>query len=156
MNTEELKKQILAANKAYRDGHPIMSDQAFDDLCEELEKSISKEEYASFRDSLHEGKGKVKHPFIMGSLDKLKREEPEEVIKFVNSLGKSLNVSAKVDGISCRASYRNGKLVAATTRGDGTFGENITDKAMFVNGLPHDLRDEMSNAIIADDLEIRG
>ena len=156
MNTEELKKQILAANKAYRDGHPIMSDQAFDDLCEKLEKSISKEEYASFRDSLHEGKGKVKHPFIMGSLDKLKREEPEEVIKFVNSLGKSLNASAKVDGISCRASYRNGKLVAATTRGDGTFGENITDKAMFVNGLPHELRDEMSNALIADDLEIRG
>ena len=156
MNTEELKKQILAANKAYRDGHPIMSDQAFDDLCEEFEKSISKEEYASFRDSLHEGKGKVKHPFIMGSLDKLKREEPEEVIKFVNSLGKSLNVSAKVDGISCRASYRNGKLVAATTRGDGTFGENITDKAMFVSGLPHELRDEMSNALIDDDLEIRG
>lgn len=156
MNTEELKKQILAANKAYRDGHPIMSDQDFDDLCEELEKSISKEEYASFRDSLHEGKGKVKHPFIMGSLDKLKREEPEEVIKFVNSLGESLNVSAKVDGISCRASYRNGKLVAATTRGDGTFGENITDKAMFVNGLPHELRDEMSNALIDDNLEIRG
>ena len=70
MNTEELKKQILAANKAYRDGHPTMSDQAFDDLCDKLEKSISKEEYASFRDSLHEGKGKVKHPFIMGSLDK--------------------------------------------------------------------------------------
>ena len=156
MNIEELKKQILAANKAYRDGHPIMSDQAFDDLCDELEKSISKEEYASFRDSLHEGKGKVKHPFIMGSLDKLKREEPEEVIKFINSLGKSLNASAKVDGISCRASYRNGKLVAATTRGDGTFGENITDKAMFVNGLPHELRDEMSNALIDDDLEIRG
>lgn len=157
MNIDELKKQIVAANKAYRDGHPTMSDQAFDDLCEELEKLIPQDDYASFRDSLNEGKGKVKHPYIMGSLDKLKREEPEEVIKFVKSLGKSMNASAKVDGISCRASYKNGKLVAATTRGDGTFGENITDKAMFVNGLPHELRDEMTNALIDDEnMEIRG
>lgn len=156
MEIDKLKKQILDANKAYRDGHPTMSDQAFDDLCEELEKNVSKEEYASFRDSLHEGKGKVKHPYIMGSLDKLKREEPEEVIKFVKSLGKSLNASAKVDGISCRASYKNGKLVAATTRGDGSFGENITDKAMFVNGLPHELHDEQTNALIDESMEIRG
>ena len=62
MEIDKLKKQILDANKAYRDGHPTMSDQAFDDLCEELEKNVSKEEYASFRDSLHDGKGKVKHP----------------------------------------------------------------------------------------------
>ena len=154
MEVEDLKKQIFAANKAYRDGHPTMSDQAFDDLCDELEKSISNEEYAAFRDSLHEGKGKVKHPFIMGSLDKLKREEPEEVVKFVNSLGQDINVSAKVDGISCRASYKRGKLVAATTRGDGSFGENITDKAMHVNGLPHELKS--NGSLVDEDLEIRG
>ena len=45
MEIEELKKQILAANKAYRDGHPTMSDQDFDNLCEELEKRIPIEEY---------------------------------------------------------------------------------------------------------------
>lgn len=151
---EDLKKQILAANKAYRDGHPTMSDQDFDDLCERLEKSVSKEEYAAFRDSLHEGKGKVKHPFVMGSLDKLKREEPEEVIKFVHSLGQDINVSAKVDGISCRASFKSGKLVSATTRGDGSFGENITDKAMLVNGLPHELKS--NGSLVNEDLEIRG
>lgn len=150
MNIEDLKKQILAANKAYRDGHPTMSDQAFDDLCEELEKNISSDEYASFRDSLHEAKGKVKHPFIMGSLDKLKNEEPEEVKKFIrDNITSCLNVSAKVDGISSRAHYENGKLMSLTSRGDGSFGENLSDKMSFIKGLPNEIS-------IKDAVDIRG
>ena len=156
MDINELKRQIIAANKAYRDGHPIMSDQAFDDLCEELSNAIPQNEYDAFRNSLNEGKGKVKHPFVMGSLDKLKREEPEEVIKFVKSLGKTINISAKVDGISSRASYKNGKLTSLTTRGDGSFGENISDKAKYVNGLPHTLVDSHTKMPINEDYEIRG
>ena len=99
-NIEDLKKQILAANHAYRDGSPVMSDSAFDELCEKLEKLMPEEEYSAFRDSLHEEKGKVKHPFIMGSLDKLQFEKPEEVESFVKSVIGDINVSAKVDGIS--------------------------------------------------------
>lgn len=151
MNIDELKKQIVAANKAYRDGRPIMSDQTFDDLCEQLEKAISTNEYSQFRNSLNEGKGKVKHPFIMGSLDKLKREEPHEVIKFIKTIGSKINISAKVDGISSRASYKNGKLVSLSTRGDGSFGEDITNKAKYINGLPYSIE---STGI--SDIEVRG
>lgn len=157
MEIEELKKQILAANKAYRDGHPVMSDQAFDDLCEELAKAIPENEYALFRDSLHEGKGKVKHPFIMGSLDKLKYECPEETIAFVKSLSGKLNVSAKVDGISSRATYVKGKLVSLVSRGDGSFGESFTDKMKFIQNLPSELIDTIENKLVDDeDFEIRG
>ena len=157
MEIEELKKQILAANKAYRDGHPVMSDQAFDDLCEKLAKAIPENEYALFRDSLHEGKGKVKHPFIMGSLDKLKYECPEETIAFVKSLSGKLNVSAKVDGISSRATYVKGKLVSLVSRGDGSFGESFTDKMKFIQNLPFELIDTIENKLVDDeDFEIRG
>ena len=69
-----------------------MSDQTWDDLLESLQKQIPEAEFNAFRDSLHEVKGKVKHPFIMGSLDKLKAEEPAEVKKFIKSYCKSLNV----------------------------------------------------------------
>ena len=159
MDIEELKKQISATNKAYRDGHPTMSDQAFDDLCEELEKSIPEEEYAAFRDALNEGKGKVKHPFIMGSLDKLKYESPEEVIDFIASLNdKYISISAKVDGISCRLHYEDNTLKSASTRGDGSFGVDITDKIKYVNCIPKsfgrdpiDVRGEL--VIFKDDFE---
>jgi len=155
-NVEDLKKQISAANHAYRDGSPVMSDQAFDDLCEKLEKLIDEDEYSAFRDSLHEDKGKVKHPYIMGSLNKLQFEKPDEVISFVKSLSGKMNVSAKVDGISSRASYKSGQFASLTTRGDGNFGIDITDKAQYINGIPHELINRDSNDIIDKDLEIRG
>lgn len=136
MEANELKSKILSANKAYRSGNPVMSDQQFDDLVESLQKQIPEDEFNAFRDSLHEVKGKIKHPFIMGSLDKLKYEEPEEVKKFIReNLKTCLNVSAKIDGISCRCHYEDGKLVSASTRGDGTFGEDLTDKIEFVKGI---------------------
>lgn len=150
MEVEDLKKQILAANKAYRDGHPTMDDQVFDDLCEKLEKIIPTNEYAVFRDSLHEAKGKVKHPFVMGSLDKLKAEEPENVKKFIKEhITTCLNVSAKVDGISSRAHYENGKLVSLASRGDGEFGENLTAKMSCIKHLPKTIS-------ILDPIDIRG
>lgn len=155
-NIEDLKKQILAANHAYRDGSPIMSDQAFDSLCEKLEVFIDRDEYSAFRDSLHEDIGKVKHPFIMGSLDKLQFEKPDEVVSFVKSLSGKTSISAKVDGISSRASYKDGHLMSLTTRGDGNFGIDITDKAQYINGLPHELVSNMSNDTIVEDFEIRG
>ena len=150
MKIENLKKQIFAANKAYRDGHPTMDDQSFDDLCEMLEKSISKDEYASFRNSLNEGKGKVKHPFIMGSLDKIKRENPDDVKRFIaENITSCLNVSAKVDGISSRAHYENGKLASLTSRGNGEFGECLDDKMIFIKDLPKEIS-------LKETLDVRG
>ena len=113
-----------------------MSDQAFDDLCDEYQKLVSEDEWNIFRDSLHEKVGKVKLPYIMGSLDKIKYEEPETVKQFIDKYCPCLIASAKVDGISCRLHYEDGKLVSASTRGNGEFGEDITDKIKFVKCVP--------------------
>lgn len=146
----ELKEKILAANAAYRSGTPIMSDQTFDDLCDEYQKLVSEDEWNEFRNSLHEVAGKVKHPFIMGSLDKLKADEPDNVKKFIRTyVTACLNISAKVDGISSRAHYEGGKLMSLTTRGDGEHGENITDKMDVIKNLPHEIE-------CKDTLDIRG
>lgn len=150
---DELKNKIASANKAYRSGNPVMSDQAWDGLLESLQKHISEDDFNTFRDSLHEVKGKVRHPFIMGSLDKLKAEEPTEVKKFIKEHCRTLNVSAKVDGISCRLHYENEKLVSASTRGDGTFGEDLTDKIKFVKGIPQTLP---GSHLMGDSIDIRG
>lgn len=139
----DIKQRIVESNKAYRAGTPIMDDQSYDDLLESLKASMSEAEYDAFVDSLNEGSieknidGKVKHPFVMGSLTKIKNEEPEEVKKFIKeNIAGEMSVSAKVDGISSRAEYRNGKLVSLTTRGDGYFGMDITPKAKYIKGLP--------------------
>ena len=137
MESEHLKQKILEANAAYRVGKPIISDQEFDDLCDELKTKLSGEEWTVFRSTLFETAGKVKHPYAMGSLEKIKYEEPQNVCKWINEhVENALNVSAKIDGISCRLHYEDGKLVSATTRGNGSAGENITDKIFYVSGIP--------------------
>lgn len=156
MNTTELKSKILAANAAYRSGDALISDQEFDDLCEEYQKLVSADEYEKFRDSLHETKGKVKHPYIMGSLDKFKYEEPEKIKQFIlDHCEGGINISAKVDGISCRLHYENGKLVSAAGRGDGYFGEDLTDKIQYVKGVPKILGNGKSGSRVKS-IDIRG
>lgn len=139
----DIKQKIIEANKAYRKGQTFLSDQDYDDLLESLKASMSESEYEDFVSTLNEGSiernidGKIKHPFCLGSLDKLKAEEPEIVKKWIQeNIKTAMSVSAKVDGISSRAEYVKGKLVSLTTRGDGYFGQDITSKAKYIKGLP--------------------
>ena len=164
MNIEDLKKQIINANKAYRDGHPIIDDQTFDNLCEELEKLISNDEYAEFRDSLNESiienGEKIKHTYVMGSLDKIKNSDESSLKKFINSyVHHKLNVSAKVDGISSVAKYIDGKLVSFASRGDGYEGMSFINKAPYIKNLPKeiDFKDEIfirGELVICNDEQI--
>lgn len=150
MNIENIRNQIIEANKAYRSGTAIITDAAYDALLEIYSKSVPVQEYDAFLNTLHETAGKVKHPFIMGSLSKLKVQEPDTVLSFIKSrIHDRINVSAKVDGISCRLSYRDGRLVSAATRGDGEFGESLDDKIKFVKGVVGELA-------VGKDLDIRG
>lgn len=148
-----LKEQIVVANVAYRKGAPIMTDQEYDDLLEQYQKEVEPEVFEDFVSNLNEGivetqDGKVKHPFIMGSLEKVKAEEPEIVKKWIKeNIKTAMSVSAKVDGISSRAQYVNGRLVSLTTRGDGYLGMDITSKAKYIKGLPKELNRNFNGSI---------
>ena len=151
MDKNELIDKLTEANKAYRLGEPIMSDGEYDALIDELHEMVPEEEYIDITDTLNEGMiedeisgNKVKHPMVMGSLNKLKLEEPDTIKKFIYKKlnGEPLSVSAKVDGISCRLHYENGKLVSASTRGDGYSGVDITDKIKYVKCVPENFGNE--------------
>ena len=57
----------------------------------------------------------------------------------------------KFDGASLSLTYLNGELVTATTRGDGTTGENVTANARTIRGIPFRLREPLPGVI-----EVRG
>ena len=105
MNKEQLKQQIIDANDAYRNGNAIMSDSQFDELVEQYKSLASDDEYNEFRDSLNESSvefgTKVKHKYVMGSLDKIKNSDNAALFKFIKvHVENVLDISAKVDGIS--------------------------------------------------------
>ena len=147
-NKEDLKSEIVKANEEYRIGRPIMDDLSYDALLEQYQMLVSAEEYGEFVRTLHEKSGKVKLPYLLGSLTKLKCQEPETITKFLSKYApEKVHISAKVDGISACLVYRNGVLVHAATRGDGELGESLDDKIRLVKGVLRVLPDRLDLAI---------
>ena len=68
--------------------------------------------------------------------------------EFVASVGRFLGRSTpgglvaepKIDGLSISLTYADGVLVAATTRGDGLVGEDVTANARMIPAIPQTLR----------------
>lgn len=129
----ELEKLILHHKERYYLGHAEISDEQYDKLEAELKKLDAKNpvlELVGFKQT--ESTTKVQHQKKMLSLDKTYDEK--DLSKWI---GKEDVVSVfKIDGSSCSLIYENGHLVMAKTRGDGTFGENITKKAVFIPDIP--------------------
>ena len=76
---------------------------------------------------------KVKHEYQpMLSLDKTK--DIEEIKSFIGT--KDWIAMLKLDGLTCRLTYKEGKLVRAETRGNGIEGEDITHNARVLPSIP--------------------
>lgn len=83
---------------------------------------------------------KIRHEVYMGSLtDVFSYAELEDFIKKSNedAPGKvEFSVENKIDGLSVSIIYENGYLIQASTRGDGTTGEDVTDNILTVGSVP--------------------
>ena len=122
--------QITGWNKFYRAG---VNKELYDTVLESLEKDMIPSEFMDFKRTLTEKKGDVKFDYVIGSLDKLKAEEPEKFDKWIskNKLTK-LFVSLKIDGCSFVARYVDGEYVGCWSRGDGEEGTDWTEKGRFL------------------------
>lgn len=58
----------------------------------------------------------------------------------------------KIDGLAVNLLYRQGRLVRAATRGDGTTGEDVTHNVMTIGDIPH----QLSGSDWPEDVEVRG
>jgi len=133
--------------------NPAISDEKFDNLKQEIldlenqHKFLSK--YGSIKTlvgSKLSGKfEKIAHKKRMLSLSNafnLKDlEDFEKKIKNFLNLKDAIEFSfePKIDGISASLRYENGKLLYGLSRGDGEFGENITQNLNTINEIPKNL-----------------
>lgn len=128
MITAQLKMDIETFNRAYRNGEPLVSDEQYDDMLENLKSVESAEGYAQFLRSLTESGGEVSHAYVVGSLKKVKYGEGQLRPWLDKYCQGDLLAMAKIDGASYVTSYVNGVFVKGASRGDGTTGRDWSGK----------------------------
>lgn len=140
------------SQKYHQEDNPEINDFEYDLLFNELKQLEETHPDLILANSITKEIGyKIKkgfypftHPILMGSLDNaMSLEEINDfIIKRNKDLGtmiKKYFLSLKLDGLALELIYQNGKLVVASTRGDGEVGENITRNALQVNNIPAEL-----------------
>lgn len=163
----DIKERIITLTKLlnqyayeyYVLDNPTISDFEYDQLYNELVKleednpSLVQEDSPTKRvgDKVLDRFEKITHKVKMMSINDI--FDYEEIKKFDNDIKKIANVNysceLKIDGLSVSCKYEKGILKVASTRGNGTIGEIITDNAKTINSIPLKLKDEL-------DIEVRG
>jgi len=119
---------LVKLSKAYNQGTPLCTDEEYDRLVEETAAKYSID-IAEVAERVTEDMGdistQIKHKQIVGSLRKFKASEPDKFRKWAGDTNKV--VSAKVDGMSIVVEFKDGAVVQAATRGDGTYGQDKTE-----------------------------
>jgi DNA ligase (NAD+) len=160
----ELRKQLQHHDTLYYDkATPEISDREYDTLYQELlelEKSdpnlITPDSPTQRVKERSQGFKSEAHLVPMQSLDNTYSEE--EVVDFIKRLHKllpeeeiELIVEPKIDGVAIALLYRDGELVRALTRGDGTMGDDVTRNIETIVAIPKKLKGDVPTL-----LELRG
>jgi DNA ligase (NAD+) len=156
-------KELRALVEKYRDAYyqqdqSLISDAEYDLLEQEL-KELEALEHLGAGDSLTtkvgSGSGSVFDQVIHGqkmmSLDNV--FDSEGFLAWAERVGPGPYLcEPKIDGLAVSLTYKDGVLIRAATRGDGEVGEDITQNAMTIQGVPH----RLSGDNHPDLVEVRG
>jgi DNA ligase (NAD+) len=156
MNQENIQKRITELRsvldehnyKYYVLSQPEISDLEFDLLMKELEK-LEKENPEFFDPNsptqrvgsdLNKEFEQVRHQYPMLSLSNSYSEEElrdfDQKIKKLTDQKYEYACELKYDGTSISLRYKNGVLDKAITRGDGTFGDDVTANVRTIRSIP--------------------
>ena len=172
LSLKEYKEKITLIeklNKAYyHNDKPLVSDAEYDRIKKDIldfekknPKIISKNsptKKVGFTPS--EKFSKVKHLIPMLSLDNaFTKDDVEDFLKkirnylnFEKDAPVELTAEPKIDGISASLIYKNNKIIRGLSRGDGEYGEDITENLLTIKDIPKILDGES----IDKEFEIRG
>jgi DNA ligase (NAD+) len=156
----EVRHRILALralidhhNKQYHQlDSPTISDAEFDALFGELQRLENEHPEILSDSSPAQSVGaptlpafsKVRHQVPMLSLDNGFSEEDlqnfgRRLEQRLGHLPRGFLVEPKMDGLAVSLSYQGGYLIQAATRGDGEYGEDITENVKTIASIPKQL-----------------
>lgn len=146
---ETLRKELNEHNyRYYVQNAPSISDREFDEKMAELERLEKENPQFSDPNSPTQRVGndisntfqQVRHKRPMLSLSNTYSED--ELIEFDTRIRKTIQENVnyacelKFDGTAISLTYADGKLERAVTRGDGTFGDDVTANVRTIKSVP--------------------
>ncbi len=137
---EMIYKLNMASDAYYNSENPIMSDKEFDYWIQEI-SNFEKTNNFSLSNSPTQTIGAP----VLFSLKKVpitpkpmlslaKCHSDEEVAEFAKN--QKMVAMVKLDGLSVRIKYNNGKMISANTRGNGVEGTDITEHVKQFQNVP--------------------
>ena len=172
LSLKEYKEKITLIeklNKAYyHNDKPLVSDAEYDKIKKDILDFEKKNPEIADKDSPAKKVGfapsekfsKVKHLVPMLSLDNaFTKDDVEDFLKKIRNYlnyekdtAIELTAEPKIDGISASLIYKNNKIIRGLSRGDGEYGEDITENLLTIKDIPQILHGES----IDKEFEIRG
>jgi DNA ligase (NAD+) len=160
------------ADAYYNNNESLISDFEYDKLVEELNELYKKNGITPTKVGANPISkfSKVEHKVPMLSLEN--SYNIEDIVKWIQNVCDNnttsittqvnvgtitashtpsieIEVEPKIDGLSISCIYKNGELVQAITRGNGTIGEDVTENVMQIRNIPLKLKEPVS-------IEVRG
>lgn len=130
-NKELLHRATIAY---YAMNDPIMSDEDYDTLFDQEygDKTSPFELYQS----IFAGDGR-KRPLQKPMLSLGKARTREEVLSWISKVGSeaTVSLSPKYDGLACLIDMKDGEVLSAITRGNGSVGEDVTYAVSHIPGV---------------------
>ena len=144
-----LVEEINKHNKNYYVyDNPTISDAEYDalyyelvDLEKELNFTLENSPTGRVGDFVLEEFKKHKHEVPLYSLNKVK--DYQDLEKWINDMKKTIgnanvdfSIEYKYDGLKVVVEYQNGRYMQATTRGNGSIGEDVTAQVKTIKSVP--------------------
>lgn len=170
---DHLKREIERHNVLYyKHASPVISDQEYDAMERRLRAleakypELAAEDSPTFRVGADSDSRFPSLPHSHPMLSLANSYDPQEVTAFVARMRRDLGredllftVEPKIDGVALAVRYRDGLLTTALTRGDGRNGDDVSDNARTIAGLPVRLDDSWRDAFpgaAPTSFEVRG
>lgn len=150
------------AKEYYENDSPTVEDAEYDQAYKHLQELEAAFPELIQADSITQQVGGQQ---VKSELPKVQHEVPmlslgdvfsfEELSNWMANTQKSFNenlaynAELKIDGLAISLIYENGKLVQASTRGDGNIGEDVTKNIKQIKSIPSELNEPIS-------IEVRG
>ncbi len=141
---DSLKKELFNLEQQYPEF--ITKDSPTQRVGGQVQKEFKKVKHIKRMLSLNDAFSKEDVEDWVGRFSKLLTDEEKSKIDFY--------VELKIDGLAIELVYENGLLKTGSTRGDGTFGEDITQNLKTIDAIPLSL--QTNNYKLPTRLVVRG